>query len=158
MKELVRKIVQALVDFPEKVDIKEIEGAKAIILEIKVSQQDVGRLLGKKGRNITALRNIVSAASKGEKHFVIEVVEERPFRSKGQIYKGKIKKLIEGQRYGFIEDEEGRTIFFHGSSLKRGEIESLSLNQPVEFEIEENPKGIKAVNILPISIKNSQGQ
>lgn len=158
MKELVRMIVQALVDFPEKVDIREIEGSKSRILEIKVSRQDVGKLLGKKGRNITAIRNIVSAAGKGEKRFVIEVVEERPYKSQGQIYKGRIKKLLEDQRYGFIEGEDGRTIFFHGSSLQGMGIESLSLNQSVQFEVEETPKGMRAVNVLPITIKNPQGQ
>lgn len=154
MKELVRKIVQALVEFPEKVDIREMGGSKTRILKIKVSKQDVGKLSGKKGRNIMALRNIVLAARKGEKGFVIEVVEERPYKSQVQLYKGRIKALIEGNPYGFIEDEDGRTLFFHSSSLKGMGRESLFLNQPVGFEVEESPKGIKAVNVLPISIKN----
>lgn len=81
VEELVRTIVRALVDFPEEIEIKEVEGSNTRILEIKVSKHDVGKLLGKKGRNITALRNIVSAASKGNKNCVIEVVEEKPFES-----------------------------------------------------------------------------
>ena len=75
MKELVRKIVQAMVDYPEEVDIKEIEGLNTMILEIKVSKRDVGKLLGRKGRNISALRNIVSAANKGKRHHIINVIE-----------------------------------------------------------------------------------
>lgn len=75
MKELVRMIVQAMVDYPEEVDIKEIEGLNTMILEIKVSKRDVGKLLGRKGRNITALRNIVSAADKGKRHHIINVIE-----------------------------------------------------------------------------------
>lgn len=75
MKELVRKIVQAMVDYPEEVDIKEIEGLNTMILEIKVSKRDVGKLLGRKGRNIAALRNIVSPANKGKRHHIINVIE-----------------------------------------------------------------------------------
>lgn len=75
MKELVRMIVQAMVDYPEEVDIKEIEGLNTVILEIKVSKRDVGKLLGRKGRNIAALRNIVSAANKGKRHHIINVIE-----------------------------------------------------------------------------------
>jgi hypothetical protein len=75
MKELVKTIVQAMVDYPEEVDIKEIKGVNTMILEIKVSKRDVGKLLGKKGRNIAALRTIVSAADKGKRHHIINVIE-----------------------------------------------------------------------------------
>jgi len=75
MKELVRKIVHAIVDYPEEVDIEEIKGLNTVILEIKVSKRDVGKLLGRKGRNIAALRNIVSAANKGKRHHIINVIE-----------------------------------------------------------------------------------
>jgi len=75
MKELLRTIVRAMVDYPEEVDIKEIEGFNTMILEIQVSKRDVGKLLGRKGRNITALRNIVSAADKGKKHHIINIIE-----------------------------------------------------------------------------------
>ncbi len=75
MKELVEKIVHALVDSPEEVHVEEIEGTNVKILEIKVSKQDVGALIGKKGKNITALRTIVAAAGKG-KRYMVDVVEE----------------------------------------------------------------------------------
>ena len=75
MKELVRKIVHAIVDYPEEVDIEEIKGLNTVILEIKVSKRDVGKLLGRKGRNIAALRNIVSAADKWKRHHIINVIE-----------------------------------------------------------------------------------
>jgi predicted RNA-binding protein YlqC (UPF0109 family)/cold shock CspA family protein len=158
MKELVKRIVQMMVDFPEEVDIKESEGLNTRILEIRVSEKDVGKLLGRKGRNITALRNIVSAAGKGKNHYVIEVLEERPFELECHIYKGKIKRLFGGRDYGFIEVETGRTIFFHASSLQGVGIRSLSLNQPVEFEIEEGPKGIRAVRVVPPIGKDFQSQ
>ncbi len=75
MKELVERIVRALVDFPEEISIREIEGVDTRILEIKVVKQDIGKLIGKKGKNITALRTLVSAAGKG-KRYLVEVVEE----------------------------------------------------------------------------------
>jgi len=78
MKELVETIVKALVDSPEEVTIKEIEGPKTGILEIRVAKNDIGKVLGKKGKNITAIRNIASAAGKGKRHCVIELIEEKP--------------------------------------------------------------------------------
>jgi hypothetical protein len=75
MKELVEKIVRALVDFPEEVDIREIKGSRTSIVEIKVSKPDVAYLIGKKGKNITALRILVAAAGKGEE-YIVELVEE----------------------------------------------------------------------------------
>jgi predicted RNA-binding protein YlqC (UPF0109 family) len=62
--------VTALVDYPEEADVREIEGSNVKILEIRVSKQDVGKLIGKKGRNINAIRTIVAAAGKGRGHMV----------------------------------------------------------------------------------------
>ncbi len=70
MKELVEMIVRALVDSSDEVDVKEIEATNMKILEIKVSKQDVGALIGKKGKNIIALRRIVAAAGKGKRYMV----------------------------------------------------------------------------------------
>jgi len=75
MKELVEKIVRALVDSPEQVRVREIEATNVSVLEIKVAKQDIGYLLGKKGKNIDALRIIVRAAGKG-KRYMVEMVEE----------------------------------------------------------------------------------
>jgi len=76
MKELVEKIVRALVDSPEEVRVREIEGHTVTVLEIKVAKKDIGYLLGKKGKNIDALRTIVSAASK-RKRSMVEVLDSR---------------------------------------------------------------------------------
>jgi hypothetical protein len=73
MKELVERIVRALVDFTEEVHVREIEATNMKILEIKVAKQDVGKLIGRKGKNIMALRKIVAAAGKGER-YMVEVV------------------------------------------------------------------------------------
>jgi predicted RNA-binding protein YlqC (UPF0109 family) len=75
MKELVEKIVRALVDSPEEVDVQESVGTNMNIVEIKVSKKDMGKLIGKKGKNIDAIRRIVTAAGKG-KGYMVEVVEE----------------------------------------------------------------------------------
>ena len=74
MKELVEKIVRALVDSPEQVRVREIEATNVRVLEIKVAKQDIGYVLGKKGKNIDALRTIVQAASKG-KECVVDIIE-----------------------------------------------------------------------------------
>jgi predicted RNA-binding protein YlqC (UPF0109 family) len=81
MKELVEKIVRALVDSPEGVAVQEIEGTSMNILEITVSRQDVGALIGKTGKNINALRTIVAAAGKG-KRYMVEILEERRYHSR----------------------------------------------------------------------------
>ena len=74
MKELVEKIVRALVDSPEEVDVQETGGINMTLLQIRVSKQDVGALIGKKGKNIQALRTIISAVSKKER-CMVQVLE-----------------------------------------------------------------------------------
>jgi predicted RNA-binding protein YlqC (UPF0109 family)/cold shock CspA family protein len=149
MKELVEKIVQTLVDSPEEVDVREIEGATSNILEIKVSKQDVGKLIGKRGRNINALRTLVTAAGKGRR-CMVELVGEGSSEPP-RICRGKIRRLFEDRNYGFIETDDGRSVHFHGSSLKGIGIGSLSLDQPVEIEVEASPRGLRAVSIVPLA-------
>ena len=147
MKELVGRIVCALVNSPEDIGIKEIElGPKTRILEIKVSKQDVRKVL----RNIQALRRIVSVAGKGKTYYTIDVVSENGWESKRWISKGKIRRLFEDRNYGFIEAEDGRTIYFHASSLQGAEIRSLLVYQPVYFEAVERPTGLRAVKVVPM--------
>jgi len=78
VKELVEKIVRALVDSPEEVAVKEVEAPNMKILEIRVSRRDVGQVIGKEGKNISALRTIVAAAGKG-KGYMVELVEENRY-------------------------------------------------------------------------------
>jgi hypothetical protein len=76
MKEIIETIVQALVDQPDLVIVKEIGGAHTSILELKVAKADIGKVIGKQGRTVTALRTILSAASaKVNKRSVLEVLE-----------------------------------------------------------------------------------
>jgi CspA family cold shock protein len=149
MKELAGMIVRTLVNSPEEVDIKEIEvGPNTRILEIKVSKQDVRKLL----RNIQAIKRIVSAAGKGKTYYTIDVVTGNGYESKHWSSKGKIRRLFEDRNYGFIEAEDGRTIYFHASSLQGMGIQSLSLYQPVYFEVVEGPEGPRAVRVVPMTV------
>jgi len=76
MKDLIREIVQALVDQPEIVSVFEIVGENTNILEVKVAKSDMGKVIGKQGRNAQALRNILSAASgRSRKKYVLEILE-----------------------------------------------------------------------------------
>ena len=61
--------------------------------------------------------------------------------------KGKIKRVFVGRGFGFIRDEYGRDIYFHRSDVKDGSFEKLKEGQQVEFEVERDPKGYRAVNI-----------
>jgi uncharacterized protein len=76
MKELVRFIAQALVDNPEEVQVKEIEGEQTSVIELKVAKEDLGKVIGKQGRTARAMRTILSAAStKIRKRAVLEILE-----------------------------------------------------------------------------------
>ncbi len=75
MKELVEVIAKALVDHPDEVVVTETENAKSIVLELKVAQDDMGKVIGKQGRIAKALRTVVkSAASKDDKK-VVEILQ-----------------------------------------------------------------------------------
>ena len=76
MKEMIETIAQALVDQPERVSVKEIGGMHTSILELTVAKTDIGKVIGKQGRTVGALRTLLSAASaKAKKRAVLEVVE-----------------------------------------------------------------------------------
>jgi predicted RNA-binding protein YlqC (UPF0109 family) len=76
MKELVLFVAKALVDVPEQVEVKEVAGEKATVLELKVADGDKGKIIGKEGRIIKAIRIIVNSASaKLDKRATVEVIE-----------------------------------------------------------------------------------
>ena len=76
MKDLIADIAKALVDQPKKVSVTEIEGSSTIVLELSVAKSDMGKIIGKQGRNAHAIRTILSAASgKTRKRYVLEIVE-----------------------------------------------------------------------------------
>lgn len=76
MKELVEYIVKSLVDKPEEVKVNEVKSEKTIILELKVAQQDIGKVIGKQGRIIKAIRIVINAAAaKTMTRAVLEILE-----------------------------------------------------------------------------------
>ncbi len=63
------------------------------------------------------------------------------------MHTGKIKKVVRERGFGFISDTDGREVFFHQSGLADGQFDSLKEEQKVEFEIENSPKGPRAISI-----------
>ena len=77
MKELVEFITKSLVDSPEEVSINETVGESIIILEIKVGQDDIGKVIGKEGRIANAIRTVVkAAAAKQNKKVTVEILTD----------------------------------------------------------------------------------
>lgn len=75
MKELVEAIAKALVDNPDAVEVKEVEGERSTILELKVAPDDMGKVIGKQGRIAKAIRTVVkAAATKDDKRVVVEIL------------------------------------------------------------------------------------
>ena len=71
-----RRIAKALVDCPDEVVVTETENEKAIVLELRVAQSDMGKVIGKQGRIAKAIRSVVkAAASKEEKKVIVEIMQ-----------------------------------------------------------------------------------
>ncbi len=74
MKELVEVIAKALVDHPDQVVVTETETENATVLELKVAETDMGKVIGKQGRIAKAIRSVVkAAASKEEKKVIVDI-------------------------------------------------------------------------------------
>jgi predicted RNA-binding protein YlqC (UPF0109 family) len=78
VKELVELIAKSLVDNPDRVQVFQIDGEQSSIIELKVAPEDVGKVIGKQGRNVQAIRIILGAAGmKLKKRFILELIEKR---------------------------------------------------------------------------------
>ena len=76
MKELIEYMSRALVDVPEQVEVREIEGEQSSVIELRVAKEDLGKVIGKQGRTARAMRTILSAAStKLKKCAVFDIIE-----------------------------------------------------------------------------------
>ena len=76
MKELIEKIAKALVDNPDQVSVRPIEGEQTTVLELRVAQSDLGKVIGKQGRTARSIRTILGAAGmKLKKRFTLEILE-----------------------------------------------------------------------------------
>ena len=77
MRELLLSIVKELVDHPEDVEVQSVDGERTTVLELKVHQEDIGKVIGRKGRIINALRIIIkSAAVKDGKIITLELISQ----------------------------------------------------------------------------------
>jgi len=76
MKELIEYMSKTLVDTPEQVEVREIEGEQSSVIELRVAREDLGKVIGKQGRTARAMRTILSAAStKLKKRAVLDIIE-----------------------------------------------------------------------------------
>ena len=76
MKDLIERIAKALVDKPEVVVVREIQGTQTAVIELEVAKEDIGKIIGKQGRTARAIRTILSAAStKIRRRSVLEIIE-----------------------------------------------------------------------------------
>lgn len=76
MKQLVEQIAKALVDQPDRVQVREVEGEQTTVLELRVAPEDLGKVIGKQGKTARAMRTLLAAAGmKVRKRFVLEILE-----------------------------------------------------------------------------------
>ncbi len=76
IRELIEFIVKALVDDPDSVEVKEIKSEQSSMIEIRAAKSDIGKIIGKQGRTITAIRAITGAtATKLKKRCVVDIIE-----------------------------------------------------------------------------------
>jgi len=77
MKELVEIMAEALVDHPDQLEVTEIAGSNTLVIQLKTAKEDMGKIIGKKGRNVQAMRIILNGASrKLGKHVILEIIEQ----------------------------------------------------------------------------------
>ncbi|AEB41329.1 KH domain-containing protein [Chlamydia pecorum] len=78
MKDFLAYIIKNLVDRPNEVHIKEVQGTNTIIYELSVAKPDIGKIIGKEGRTIKAIRTLlVSVASRNNVKVSLEIMEEK---------------------------------------------------------------------------------
>jgi predicted RNA-binding protein YlqC (UPF0109 family) len=76
MKQLIEDIAKALVDIPEEVSVREVQGEQVTVLELKVAPSDLGKVIGKQGRTARSVRTILGAAGmKLNRRFTLEILE-----------------------------------------------------------------------------------
>jgi len=76
MRALIEQIAKALVDEPEQVAVRSIDGEQVTVLELRVAQNDLGKVIGKQGRTARSLRTIQGAAGmKLKKRYTLEILE-----------------------------------------------------------------------------------
>ena len=92
MKELVSFLAKHLVDHPDEVDVKEIAGEKTTVYELRVNQEDLGKVIGKSGRTARAIRTVLNAAS----------IKDNKRVSTGTVVSGPTLQRVSGGRAAFL--------------------------------------------------------
>ena len=76
MKELVSEIAKALVDIPDEVQVREVQGEQTTVLELRVAPSDLGKVIGKQGRTARSIRTLLGAAGmKLNRRFTLEILD-----------------------------------------------------------------------------------
>lgn len=76
MKELLEYLAKSLVDYPDDVSVTEVDGEQSIVLELRVNESDMGKVIGKQGRIAKSIRTVIKAASgKDGKRVIVEIVQ-----------------------------------------------------------------------------------
>jgi predicted RNA-binding protein YlqC (UPF0109 family) len=77
MRELVEIMAKALVDNPAQLEVNEITGGDTLVIELRPAREDIGKIIGKKGRNVQAMRTLLNAAAaKLRKRVVLEIIDQ----------------------------------------------------------------------------------
>ena len=77
MKQLVEDIAKALVDSPDEVVVREVQGEQVTVLELRVAPSDLGKVIGKQGRTVRSMRTILAAVGQGHHlRYELDVVED----------------------------------------------------------------------------------
>jgi predicted RNA-binding protein YlqC (UPF0109 family) len=77
MRELVEIMAKALVDNPDQLEVSEITGSDTLVIELSPAKEDIGKIIGKKGRNVQAMRTLLNAAAgKLRKRVVLEIIDQ----------------------------------------------------------------------------------
>jgi predicted RNA-binding protein YlqC (UPF0109 family) len=77
MRELVEIMAKALVDNPDQLEVNEITGSDTLVIELRPAREDIGKIIGKKGRNVQAMRTLLNAAAgKLRKRVVLEIIDQ----------------------------------------------------------------------------------
>lgn len=77
MQSLIDFMARSLVDHPDKVDVRQHDDEQGTVYELRVAKEDLGKVIGKQGRTVRAMRVLLNAATaKDDKHVVLEIIEE----------------------------------------------------------------------------------
>ncbi len=75
MKDLLEYLARQLVDLPDQVEVREVEGERSIILELRVAPEDMGKVIGRQGKTAQAIRTLVKAAGlRDGKRVMVEII------------------------------------------------------------------------------------